>query len=274
MVSDGDAGDVRHLLSQRADALAALIDGGYDKAGLTEELDVSRSTIDRTVRRLEANGLARRTDGRIEATLAGRLAYDSYRRYCKETADVCLFGDLLRDLPPDADVGHDLLDGATAFRSEPPATGRPSNEVTALFEEGTRLRACASVVNDAAAVDELRRMVTERGGSGAVVYTATLAEHVRDEYFRHHHEMIATGRYRAYETDEIPYELFVVDTDDRTCVVVTVYDDSGMLQGTIINDTDAAVEWGEGMFERCRDAATEFTDDFRIGGTDAESDDG
>jgi hypothetical protein len=53
-----------------------------------------------------------------------------------------------------------------------------------------------------------------------------------------------------------------------------VYDGSATLQGTIINDTDAAVEWGEGVFERSRAAATEFTDDFRIDGIDAETDDG
>jgi predicted transcriptional regulator len=265
-----DTADIRRLIGRRAETLAVLVDGRYDKSELTAELDVSRSTIDRTIRRLETSGFVRRDGSGVTATLAGRLAYDSYRRYCAETADVARFGDLLRELPPAADVGHELLDGATAHRSEPPATGRPANEVTALIADGTRLRACASVINDAAATTNLHGMVTEEGGRGSVVYTERLADHVRRQYFRMHHEMIATDRYRAYEIADLPYELFLVDTDGETHVVVMVYDETGTLCGTIVNDTDAAVAWGEAAFERYRAAATEFTDDFRIGGDDAD----
>ena len=214
-----DAADVRSLLSKRADALALLVEGKYDKGELTDELDVSRSTIDRTVRQLETNGLVRRTGGGTEATLAGRLAYETYRRYCEETDDVARFSDLLRELPSSADVGHALLDGATAYRSEPPATGRPANEVTALIADGSRMRACANVINDSAAAEQFHQMVTERGGSGAVVYTTSLAEHMRDQYFQVQHEMAATGRYRAYEIAQLPYELFLIDTDEGTHVV-------------------------------------------------------
>jgi predicted transcriptional regulator len=260
-----DATDIRQLLSRRADALGVLVEGSYDKSELTDELDVSRSTVDRTIRRFETNGLVRREGGQTEATLAGRLAFDSYRRFCERTTDVAEFGDLLRELPSDVEIDHDLLDGATAYRSEPPATGRPANEVTALIAAGTRLRACATVINDSAASAELHRMITERGGSASVVYSGSLADHIRDLYYESHHEMAATGRYRAYEIADLPYELFIVDTDDGTRVAAIVYSETGRLKGAIVNDTDAAVAWAEATFERYRDRATEFTDDFLVG---------
>ena len=268
MRGDGSPADVRQLLSQRADALSMLLDGDRSKNELTEELGVSRSTVDRAVRELESNGLVRREGSTVTATLAGRLAYDSYRRYCEETAHIGEFGDLLAELPPTATVGHAMLEGATAYRSKPPATGRPANEITALIAEGNRFRACATAVNDAAAVGHLHGLVTERGGSGAVVYTSNLAELIRDEYFRMHHEMVATGRYRAYETDSLPYELFIVGTDESTTVAVLIYNESGTIHGSILNDTEAAVEWAEETFESLVEASTEFTDDFRVGDVD------
>jgi hypothetical protein len=137
--------------------------------------------------------------------------------------------------------------------------------VTALFKRGTRVRGCANVINDSAAAEEFFRLVTERGGSGEFVYGTALADHLRAEYFEMTHELVSTGRFRAYETAQLPYELFLVDDERTTHVAVLVYDGSDTLRGAIVNDSDAAVRWGEAAFERRRREATEFTDDFRIG---------
>jgi predicted transcriptional regulator len=265
MRGDRNPADVRELLSRRSDALALLVEAAYEKAELTDELGVSRSTVDRAVRSLEANGLVRRRNGAVTATLAGRLAHDAYRRYCAETDHVARAGDLLSVLPPSVNVGHALLEDAEIYRSEPPATGRPSNAVTALIAEGTRLRACAQVINDSSAADQFHRMVTERGGEGAVIYTSSLVDLIATEYFGMHNEMAETGRFEAHEIDDLPYELFLVDDADETTVVVAVYDDAGSLRGAIFNDTEAAVSWGEETFERYRAAATEITDEFVLG---------
>lgn len=265
MRGDGTPADVRQLLSQRADILSILLEGSRTKSELTDGLDVSRSTVDRAIRRLESNGFVRREGGQVMVTLAGRLAYDSYRRYCDEMEHLIQFGDLLAELPPTAAVSHEFLDGATAYRSEPPATGRPANEITALITQGHRMRACAEVINDAAAAEQFHRMVTERGGQGEVVYASSLADHIREEYFQIHHEMAATGRFRAFEVDSLPYELFLIDTDDGVTAAVVIYNESGTIRGAILNDTDAAVDWAEETFESFVEAATEFTDDFRLG---------
>ena len=260
---DDTAPAVRRLLRQRADVLATLVDAPHDKTDLTEELDVSRSTVDRTVRRLELHDLVRRADAGIEATHAGRLAYDSFRRFGEETAEVERVADLLGGLPPSADVDHDLLAGATACRSEPPATGRPANEVTELLGEATGLWACASSIANSAASERLYRMITERGGRATVVYTTALADHLREQYSEKRREMAETGRYRAYEIDDLLYDLFVVESTEGTQAVVVVYDEGGSIAGAIHNDRDAAVEWGRAAFERRRAEATDFTDDFR-----------
>ncbi|WP_152043306.1 MarR family transcriptional regulator [Salinigranum salinum] len=129
--------DVSRVSGRRADVLSLLAERSGEcvtgERALAAELGVSRSAADRTVRRLEASGLVRRAGGRIELTLAGRLAFAAYRRFGAETTAVRTFGDLLFELPPDADIDHDLLDGATAYRSEPSATGRPADAVTDLI---------------------------------------------------------------------------------------------------------------------------------------------
>lgn len=262
-MSEGDeASEIRTLLGQRADVLAVLVEGQYDKSTLTDELGVSRSTIDRTVRRLETSGLVHRDGCGVEATRAGRLAYDAYRQYCEDTERIGRFSDLLAELPPSVTIDHALLDGATAYRSKPPAMGRPSNEVVALFREGTRVRGIAKVVNDTNAMEVFFRMVTEQGGRGTLVYTTDLADLLREEYFQMTHVLASTGRFRAYETETIPYELFIVNSEDRTRVAVLVYNSDEILRGLLVNDTDTAVAWAEETFGRYRDAATEITDEF------------
>lgn len=261
----GPSAEIRRLLSQRADAMAVLVDRPCRKDDLTDALDISRSTVDRTVRQFETAGLARREAGQVTATLAGQLALESYRRYCEETDDIARFTDLLQHLPAAATVDHDMLDGATAYRSDPPATGRPSNEVTDLFRRANRVRGCAKVINDSAAAEEFFRMVTERGGCGEFVYSVSLADHLREAYFEMTHELVSTGRYRAHEIDTLPHELFIIEGQEWARVAVLVYDETETLRGAVVNDTDAAVEWAEAAFACYREAATEFTDYFRIG---------
>jgi predicted transcriptional regulator len=257
--------DVSPVSGRRADVLSLLAERSGECAtgerALAAELGVSRSAADRAVRHLESSGLVRRAGGRIELTLAGRLAFEAYRRFGAETAAVRTFGDLLRELPSDADIDHDLLDGATAYRSEPPTTGRPADAVTDLIGRARSLLACASAISDSEASARLYRLVVEREGHASVVYTADLADHLREWYLGRRREMATTGRYRAYETDELSYDLFVVESADTARVVVVVYDDRGRLAGAIVNDSDAAVAWGRATFERRRNEATEFTDD-------------
>lgn len=266
MRGDSNLNAVHEVVARRGNVLSLLLDRTYTKQELTSRIDVSRSTVDRAVRQLEANGLVTRTAGGVVATRAGKLAYDAYDDYCDEMAHISKMGDLLAELPPAANVGHDLLMGATAYRSEPPATGRPVNEVMGLLANGNALRCCAMVINDPTAADELHRLVTERGGEASVVYTSRLADHIREHYFEVAHEMASTGRYHAYEIDDLLYDLFLVDTDDGAEVVVLIYGDGGTVRGAIRNDTEAAVDWGERTFERLRASATVFTDEFKMGG--------
>lgn len=253
------------LLTRRADVIDALSGGAADKRTLIDRLDSSRTTVDRAVRELESHRYARRSDGAIHLTLGGRLAVESFRRFREETETVYRFADLLAELPASVDVPYAFLDGADAYDSSPPETGRPSNEIVDLFRDGRRIRGCAKVINDPAGAEAFFRTVTERGGSGAFIYATDLADYFREQYFEMTCELASTGRYRAYETETLPYELFLVEGDGRTRIAVLVYDDAGTLLGAIINDTDAAIEWAERRFERCREEAREFTDEFRVG---------
>lgn len=253
------------LLTRRADAIDVLCEeGATDKRTLMDRLAVSRSTVDRTVRDLESHRLARRTGGELHATLRGRLVRESLRRFREETDTICRHLDLLAELPPSVDLPDALLDGADAYDSTPPETGRPSNEIVDLFREGRRIRGCAKVINDPAGAEAFFRTVTELGGSGAFVYATGLADYFREEYFEMTCELASTGRYRAYETETLPYELFLVEGDGWTRVAVLVYDERETLVGALLNDTDAAVEWAEREFERRRRTATEFTDEFLV----------
>ncbi|MFT4964042.1 MAG: putative transcriptional regulator, partial [Halobacteriales archaeon] len=48
------SGDLLSVLERRADVLDALMDGPEQKRGLVKTLNVSRSTVDRAIRKLEA----------------------------------------------------------------------------------------------------------------------------------------------------------------------------------------------------------------------------
>ncbi|ODR82664.1 hypothetical protein BG842_15565 [Haladaptatus sp. W1] len=73
-------GAVIELMGKRIEILNAVRNGPVDKRSLVEELDSSRSTVDRGVRELEVNDLLAFTSDGYELTTYGRFAVREYRR--------------------------------------------------------------------------------------------------------------------------------------------------------------------------------------------------
>lgn len=262
--SDTDRDErVRRLLRRRRDVLGALCDEPLTKPSLVDRLDVSRSTVDRTLKSLTAYGLVRREGGSFSVSAAGRLASESVERYRETTATVARTASLLEHLPADAPLDADFLSGATVHRPTSGAGRRALRAATSVVDGADSVYACARAVTDTSAPSAAYRLVVDAGADLEVVYASRVAEYVRAEHAANRREMVATGRYRAFEIPALPFGLFVGSADADASVAVALYDAEPSLVGVLTNDTDEAVAWGESVYRQYREAATEFTDEFR-----------
>lgn len=249
------------LLARRYEFLIALETRAYEKRELVDELSVSRSTVDRGLRELEAAALVDEECDGYHLTLYGQTllaVYDSMLTSIERTRRA---KSLLAALPSDVDFEFGLLVGAEIHLADPPDARAPTARLAELIEEASRLRALAYAYTSPEAVELFHRRICEEELDAELVFREAMYDRLRE---RHPARTIAvTGhdRCRTYTIEDAPFGLFVVDSGgtERACLVV--YDRTRSLQGLVVNDSPEAVEWASRLVDRYRSRATPVNPD-------------
>jgi predicted transcriptional regulator len=249
-MSGPDPTEILAVVARRGDVLRAMSADGTWKSDLDDELDVSRSTIDRSVRELEAMGLVERTEDGYRQTLAGRIAQREYGRFRNRMEGVLSAREVLSVLPSDAEVDATVLEGAEVVLADRHAPLRPVRSQVALLDAATHVRAAVSALLPQQ-VEAYHEAVVERGVSAEVVLPEPAMAQVVGEHAASFAEMLRTGRLHLRRTDEdLPYSVTLVDRDAGPAVGVLVFSDDG-IRGFLGNERPAAVEWArERLAER------------------------
>ncbi|MCG1002738.1 MULTISPECIES: winged helix-turn-helix domain-containing protein [Halobacterium] len=242
--------DATALLARRAHLLRSLRDGPRPKQDLVAAQSMSRSTVDRAVRTLEARGFVERNGG-VALTLRGRLALDAYDEFVETLDALEEAGGLLDVLPADATVDSALLHGANVVQSDPVAPQRPYVTYQSIVEDATAVRGFAPAV-----LDENVSRFHDRIVDGRARVDLTVAPAALDELLSSHADVIEdaldTGRLTLREaTTVLDYALVVVEQPERTVACALFFDDHG-IAGMVENDEPHAVEWADEVYESIR----------------------
>jgi predicted transcriptional regulator len=248
-----DARDVIQTLVQRSDLLGRLADDPASKRDLRDDLGVSRSTVYKAVRELEAENLVEQRDGSVRLTLSGRLLVERYRSFEGYVSSVRCQQSLLGALPSDAPVSHALLEGADRILAEPVAPDRPLNYLDDVIRGADRIVGFGPV-----ALQRYVRLFHQQLGDGdltaELVFERSVVDCLRRDYADRFRESLETDRYSLWVTDDpLPFGLVVAEGQR---VAMTVYGEGGDAKGVIANDSEAALDWGRAVFERYRTNAT------------------
>ncbi len=232
------------VVARRGRVLRAAGPDGVRKRDLVDDLDVSRSTIDRGIRELEGIGLIERTDGKYRRTLCGRLALAEYDAFESRIDGLIEGSSVLSKLPPDADFDAAVLDGAEIVRAKRHSPHVPVSRLGDVVSRATHVRAMAPAVMPQQ-VETYRTGIVERGLTAEVVLSDAVVGRLVAAYPDALEEALETGRLSLRRTEEsIPYSLLVADTPDGREIGALVYGDSGV-RAFVGNDDPAAVAWAE-----------------------------
>ena len=248
-------GNLVSLLDRRADVLDRLADGPTEKRDLVHDLQVSRSTVDRAVRELEAHSLVERSDGDVRITLLGRLALAAHVRYRREVATLDRYGDVLEHLDSSAPLPPWVLVGADLHRPEPPRVTYPKERSRSELEDVGRIRGLTKAITDPLKLDLLRDRLLNGDVDAQFVVTTDVLEHLREKRGEELVRAIGNGGLTLYERESLPFGLIVTDpeTPDAT-VLISIYQ-NGQLAGTLRNRRTAVVDWALALVETIREDA-------------------
>jgi predicted transcriptional regulator len=248
--------EVVELLARRATLLRLLRERPRLKRELAEELSVSRSTVDRAVRNLEATDYVARGET-VSLTLEGRLALDAFEQFTGVIRGLDDTSRVLEHLPESATLDVSMLRDATVVTPDRDAPQRPIASFVEEAERATKVRGFGSAVLPSV-VSVFRDRIVDHDA----VFDLTVPESVLDELLASQRgvveECLDSGRLtlRTASTS-LDYSLLLVEQRDRTAVCALVYGDSGVA-GVVKNDTDDAVRWADRVYERLRKDATDL----------------
>jgi predicted transcriptional regulator len=246
--------EVLETIHRRDRFLSAVADGARSKRDLVAAMDVSRSTVDRAIRDLEAVSLVERTDDGYVATAAGRIVAADRERYRRTVESVTDARSLLALLPSDAEVPPAMVRGATVMHATAPTPAAPLEEVRKRIAGSDRYRGVAAIAPGTGFAELYREQVVEEGLDLELVFTEALAAYAREHYGEQWRTMHERG-VEVYAVGDVPHGLGIVEDDDGACAMLPVYDAQTQLAGVVFNDEPVAVEWAREQYARTSERA-------------------
>src|SRR6056297_1552939 len=159
--------DLQKCLRTRSHFLAHL-HRPRQKCELADDLEESRSTIDRALRELEDAGFVERADRGYRTTLTGELALEAYRRYSARLDGLVAARDALDSLPTDAALDGALFEEATVSLPTSCSPHAPVEALESLLDGADHARVFATAVIPAY-VDIYYEQIVEEGMTADIV---------------------------------------------------------------------------------------------------------
>jgi predicted transcriptional regulator len=240
-------------VASRAHVIECLLDGVTDKRDLQEQLDVSRTTVDRAFHDLEEIDAVRSSGSDYELTLSGRLAYESYEQLTHKCQSIATATPLLLQLPIGASVDVRVLKEADVSQSKPCAPHEPIRQLEELIERGDHIRAFLPVVLQRY-LDLFYDQITESNIEAELILGEDIVEVLSKHYSDEFRAIVQSDACELLTVPEAPpFGLVEVDAQH---VWLGVHEEGGGLRGAMYNETEDAVNWGMETYQRFRNRAT------------------
>lgn len=251
--STSDPGEVLGVLARRSDLLSELREGPLRKQELTERHDVSRSTVDRAVRELEAVGFVTRSAGAVQLTLSGELALTTHERHVAQLDGIDESVEMLAGQPSDLDLDPALFRDATVVAPDRHAPHRPVDALLEMLARASSISLYATGIMPEY-VHTYRDVVLD-GATLDCICTTNVLRELLDSYGSDLTKAMVTGRVTLHETPtDLPFSLIVAETDAGTEVCLMFYRNHSVA-GFVQNDTPGGVEWATNTFADLLDSA-------------------
>lgn len=235
------------VLEQRAEFIEAMRAGAMHPRDLSDTLDVSQSTVTRGLRELESVGWVQRTDDGYVTTLAGRLAYESYRDHRTALETIQGAADVFEEFPADAGLSPAVFSGdVTVHLASELGQYALTERLVERIAAADQLYAAVPALGDSAMLDAWESVLAAGGGVSLVV-----AEQVVDQLRASERDgagavierLRESERCRlAIQADSSRLGVLVVTDGEETELLVTVYASDGSLQA-VIDASPEGREW-------------------------------
>ena len=245
-MNNGEA--MRNTLRKRNRVLKSLSESPQSKSELTNNIDVSRSTIERAIRTLQKLGCIRKESRKFYITTSGKVALDTYQDYVVATDDLTEIHEAINSLPDDIPIDSNFINGASKNIADPQVPGTALKESNELLHSATKLTGLAPL-SLPSYPDLLQSKIQENGLEVELIIEQNVLDslyQVRGEAFADFVEHENTDL--SATNDSLPCAIWVMETPEGEYAGITIYNHGGV-QAVLINDTKDAIHWARSVYD-------------------------
>jgi len=244
--------DVATLLLNRYTILRALDASPRTKQELLREVEISRSTLDRVMRRLEKAGIVVYTDGEWHLTVYGRCVFALHQRYREQLSGLREAASLVDVPSEETPLDCSILIDADVYSSDGAIQEDVMQVLLDAAKDATRFRMFTPRVLAAHVEPFYENALIGDDPRVELVVPMSLFDQLRAYFPDLIHEAV-TDSPISFFTADVPdaFGLWIADHDH---VGVLVFGESGV-RGILVNDSDAALRWAEDQYEQVKQTA-------------------
>lgn len=258
MLSDNTTSDIIDLLGQRTRFLECLQETPKDKRTLVEDLDCSRSTIDRGVRELESLGLLRYDTTGYDSTVCGQLAAKEYRQFERRIETLFELQPFFEWISPNTfELELEWLTDAELLLPEPSNPYSMINRHVQLLKE-TGIGQFTLPYIGLHAAEAAHEGIVQKGAEHELVVVPTVAETLQTSpaFAELIKEMAATGRLDVFVYEgSFPYGVAIYDDE----VVQIIVDENEEPRAVLETDRAEVREWAQRKIDEYKQQSTKLS---------------
>lgn len=254
--SDNRYSEEIELIAKRADFVEYLWNNPRRKRDIVDDLDYSRSTVNRAIGALEDAGFVKDEGNKHVSTLAGKHAADRYRAYILESSTIISAREVLQPLDSTSLSSKFLLDAETDSVSGP-APKQPVEHLIGLSDDASTVSALLPSLSDKRELELLLGLCSQRGIQVELTFASESLGRIIDRY----PELI-----RGLSDDErstirmgsVPeFALYLVESDEQTSLLIIVYDETQSAHGVLKTSAGEAIEEAKALLQSFNAEATD-----------------
>ncbi|WP_096396405.1 winged helix-turn-helix domain-containing protein [Halorubrum trapanicum] len=240
------------VLTERHPFLRALIEQPRSKCDLEDEIDGSRSTLDRALRDLADAELATYEDGVWKPTPLGRCSYRTRNAYLERLENLAEVAPLFNELSSGSPVDCAFVIGADVHETDPSMPDAIMQTLLDSVEGGQVVSVVTPVVVTGFAEDFYERVSRGKNYSLELLIPPDVFERTRAAFPTLTDELLDDENVSLH-TASIPFSfgLWIVDSAEAGIIIFT---DQGV-RGILVNDTTEALDWATEQYERVKQDA-------------------
>jgi len=253
----GEGEKLRDTLRKRTEILRTLFNNPQTISDLTEKVNASRSTVDRAIKNLKELGGVEFQDGEYHVTTTGKLSLQTYEDYVETTDDLADIHQIVNNISSDLSIDRDFIKGASKHLANPQVPETALREANELLKSATKLTGLAPL-SLPSYPDLLEEEMQENDLEVEIIVEQNVLKSLHEVRGESFENFVAYDNVSIYTTERLlPCAVWIMETPEGEHAGITVYN-QGSVQGVIINEKKAAVQWAREIYENYLESSSKI----------------